>query len=277
MKKKLIATLVASAVLSTGIIGLTACGGGNGGHDINKGEEVSKAGWAAAITATQSAKNYTADAYQEVDTTMTGNMGELTNINLTGKTIGEAKFTYDLDNGGIYVKQTVKITVSGVPDELKGEDGYKDDEYVTESYCVKEGDTYYTANYRGNAENPEWSTGSTTSFSSGGLGYLFNSTYSVEEDGTAVTLSELYDAFTYSNGVYTATLWGGGSEETVSLSFKGGYVVGYSFASTHEEGDEDSKMINSGKMIYNFSNYGSTTISPSDDAKKAVEDYKAKK
>ena len=39
--------------MSTGLIGLTACGGG---HDINKGEEVSKEDWAKAITATVEAK-----------------------------------------------------------------------------------------------------------------------------------------------------------------------------------------------------------------------------
>ena len=74
MRKKLIATLVAGAVMSTGLIGLTACGGG---HDINKGEEVSKEDWAKAITATVEAKNYTVDAYQEMELKLTGSIEDL--------------------------------------------------------------------------------------------------------------------------------------------------------------------------------------------------------
>ena len=272
MKKKLIATLVAGAVLSTGIIGLTACGGG---HDINKGEEVDEAGWKAAITATCAAKNLTAEAYEEYNTKLTGSMGEITDLNVTGKTAAEGKYYYDVDNGNLYIKETVKTTVSGVPDELKDEDEFKAADYVMERYAVKDGEKYYFARYDGNDETPEWEVNESSSAITGGVAYLFNSSYATEEGGETTTISELYEAFTYSNGVYTATLWSYGSEMTVSLSVKGGYVVGISKEYTHEEGDENSKMSNTVKSVYNFSNYGSTKVSASDAAKKAVEDYKA--
>ena len=144
MRKKLIATLVAGAVMSTGLIGLTACGGG---HDINKGEEVSKEDWAKAITATVEAKNYTVDAYQEMETKMTGSIEVLgiTNLNISAKTTGEAKNYYDLANGSFYVSSSVKATVSGVPDELKDEDEFQARDYVMEQYGVKDGEKYYMA------------------------------------------------------------------------------------------------------------------------------------
>ena len=69
MKKKLIATLVAGVVLSTGLIGLTACGGG-----LEKGEEVTKEDWAKAFTATIELKNFTAETVSESSGTATGSV-----------------------------------------------------------------------------------------------------------------------------------------------------------------------------------------------------------
>ena len=275
MKKKLIASLIAGAVLSTGIIGLTACGGG---HDINKGEQVDEAGWKAAITATGEAKNYTVKAYEEAEMKTTGNMEllGLTDINITTKESAEANYYFDLGNGSIYSKETIKMTVSGVPDKLKDEDVYKNKEYSNEAYSVKDGDTYYSARYRGSDKEPEWNVNESSSFYGGGFGYLVtNASYATEKNGTSIALSELYESFTYSNGVYTATLWDHDTEETVSLSIKGGYVVGYSFSSNYEGGSDSLKVTGTGKTVYNFSDYGSTTVKASDDAKKAVEDYKA--
>ena len=275
MRKKLIATLVAGAVMSTGLIGLTACGGG---HDINKGEEVSKEDWAKAITATVEAKNYTVDAYQEMELKLTGSIEDLgvSDLNVSATTKGEGKTYYDIDNGSYYGNSSVKVTVSGVPDELKDEDEFKARDYVMEQYGVKDGDTYYTAMYDGTAQTPEWSVREMSSFYNNGMSFLFEGDYATEKDGTTSTLDELYDAFTYSGGVYSATLWQEGDDETkISLSIKGGYVVGYSTEATHEDGDGNSSMTSTGKYVYNFSNYGSTTVSASDAAKKAVEDYKA--
>ncbi len=274
MRKKLIATLVAGAVMSTGLIGLTACGGG---HDINKGEEVSKEDWAKAITATVEAKNYTVDAYQEMELKLTGSIEDLgvSDLNVSATTKGEGKTYYDIDNGSYYGNSSVKVTVSGVPDELKDEDEFKARDYVMEQYGVKDGDTYYTAMYDGTEETPEWEVREYSSAVSGGMGYLFTQTYSTTEGGTASTLDELYDAFTYSGGVYTATLWQYSIEMKISVSVKGGYVVGISSEYTEEEGDENSKMSTTAKMVYNFSAYSGTTVSASDAAKKAVEDYKA--
>ena len=274
MKKKLIATLVAGAVLSTGLIGLTACGGG---HSINKGEKVDAEGWKTAITATQEAKNYTVDAYQEVELKVTGSMEELgiTDLNITGKSKSESKSYYDLENSSSYSKQTVKAEVSGVPEAMQDIDEFKGGDYVMESYYVKDGDTIYYANYSTQSENPEWNV-STTSYVSGSeIMYMINQTLATEKDGEASKVIDLYDAFTYSGGVYSATLWSYDMEVKLSISIKGGYVVGVSMEYTEEDGDENSTMSMAIKVVYNLSGYGSTEVKASDDAKKAVDDYKA--
>ena len=45
------------------------------------------------------------------------------------------------------------------------------------------------------------------------MSFLFEGDYATEKDGTTSTLDELYDAFTYSGGVYSATLWQEGDDE----------------------------------------------------------------
>ena len=113
------------------------------------------------------------------------------------------------------------------------------------------------------------------------MSYILNGEFATTEDSTTTAkVSELYDAFTYSNGVYTATLWKPATswtsayKYTVSVSVKGGYVVGVSTEYTDGEEEEGFSTGTTFKYVYNFSNYGSTTVKASDAAKKAVEDYK---
>lgn len=278
MKKKLIATLVAGAVLSASLVSLTACGGG---LSINKGEEVDEAGWKAAYTATLEAKNFTIDSYTEETVKMKGSMEEfgLDSIDMTVKSTAEGKIYYDLENSTNYTKGTSKVSVSGVPDELK--DKYENEEYTVETYSVKDGDTLYSATYYGYQEDPEWnvysSPASLTVSSGSPLSYYLGQSFATEEGGEAKKVNELYSAFTYKSGVYSATLWQSNVEIKVSVSIKGGYVVGFSYEGTYTQEDEESGSSYSEgqKSVYNISNYGSTTVSASDAAKKAVEDYKA--
>lgn len=276
MKKKLIATLVAGAVLSTGLIGLTACGGG---LSINKGEEVSEEDWGKAFTATMEAESCTVDSYAEIVFKAKGSSDfvkeelGVDSIDMSVTTTGEGTGYYDVKNNSYYAKSTSKVSVSGVPDSMKEE--YENKEYVTEYYSVKENDTYYMAQYNGAAEEPKWEVQVSTFGNMSSPVYVLSQTFATEKDGTATALSALYSSFAYSGGVYTATLYRYDTEYKVSVSVKGGYIVGFSTEYSESEEDEGFSESESMKTVYNFSNYGSTTVSPSDAAKKAIEDYKA--
>ncbi len=270
MKKKLIATLVAGAVLSTGLIGLTACGGD--GHGINKGAEVSEEDWGKAFEATVAAESFTISAYMESSYTISGNYEEYGDVDMKVLQTREGTSYYD---GSTYGTTNVKIVATGVPDDEELQKEYKNNEYELENYIVKEGDTYYSASYSTETEDAKWSV-HVSPYDGGSATSIFTVPYSTEKNGTTAALSDLYSAFTYNDGVYTATLWSYSTEYTVSVSVKDGYIVGYSTEYSDEEVEENgNKEGESIKMVYNFSNYGSTTVSPSDDAKKAIEDYKA--
>lgn len=283
MKKKLIAALVAGAVLSTGIIGLTACGGD--ALAINKGTEVSKEEWEAAFTASFEAKNVTIDSYMEMVIKAKGSyegMQEelgIDSVDLTVTTTARGTNYFDLDNGSYYSKSTSKTKATGVPEKLQEEqDEFKEREFSVEAYCVKDGETYYTAQYYGAHEDAEWevATSSSLDMSSAGIEYAIDEEFATEAGGTTTAkVSTLYDSFTYSKGVYTATLYRGSSEYTVCVAVKGGYVVGYSKEHTNSEEEETFSESQTTKYVYNFSKYGKTTVKASKEAKKAVEDKKA--
>ncbi len=279
MKKKLLATLVATAVLSTGIIGLTACGNPGGedkGDDkipdtIVTGAEVTSEDWAKAFENTLAAENYTAKLYVENIFKAQGTDEELGEIDLTVTTTQEGPCYYD--KGDSYSKAKVKVVATGVPDDEELQEEYKNQEFDIENYTVKDGDVYYSANYGIGTEEDKW-TVSTTSSTMSLMGGVFDSC-ATEKGGERAELSALYDSFTYADGVYTATLWIYDSENTVSVSIKDGYIVGYSTECLTETEYEGNKESDGMKYVYTFSNYGSTTVTPSDAAKKAVEDYKA--
>ncbi|MDE7083428.1 MAG: hypothetical protein K2O89_06990 [Clostridia bacterium] len=266
MKKKLIATLVAGAVLSTGLIGLTACGGG---LSINKGEEVDAEGWAKALEATAEATNYTIESYEESNVDYSGTMADVT-ISFSVSGTSQGKTYIDIDNNTSYQSSTGKATVKGdVPEALK--DQYSNKEYKAEEYYAKVNDSIYHASYNNASSEAKWEVDYAGSVSSP-VEYVLYGTYSTTEDGEEKSLDELYDAFTYSGGVYTATLYADGDAATVSISIKGGYVVGYAVEYTLEQSYGMTMKI-TGKSVNNFSNYGSTTVNASEDAKNAVNNY----
>ena len=278
MKKKLIATLIATAVLSTSIIGLTACGNNDGDESIPdavvKGVQVDKEDWAKAFETTRAATNYTAKTYVEYTYKAKGINLELGEIDLTSTTTQEGPCYYD--KGDSYSKAKIKVVATGVPDDEEWQNRYKNEEFDIENYFVKDGAFYYSANYGMETEKDKWSV-TTVPVTSDNLHIMDGAftTCATEEGGERAELSALYDAFTYADGVYTATLWIYDRENTVSVSIKDGYILGYSTECITEEEFEGNKESVSEKYVYNFSNYGTTTVTPSDAAKKAVEDYKA--
>lgn len=272
MKKKLIATLVAGAVLSTGLIGLTACGGGN---SITKGKKVDADGWKTAITATAEAESYTVDTHEDTTVKITGSIEEMgiTDLEVTTTSKGEGK-EYYVANSALYSKTSYTVEVTGVPEGM--EDEFKASDYVNEKYTVKDGDTYYKASYYGSSSNPAWSVYTSSEASDSSLSDLFDEELATEKGGEAKKVIDLYDAFTYSSGVYTATLYSEDESEIIlSVSVKGGYVVGIAVEYNYEYEDYGMKTTVSAKAVYNISGYGKTEVTPSDDAKKAVDDYKA--
>lgn len=279
MKKKLIATLVAGVVLSVSLVSLTACGGGLG---VNKGEEVSNEDWAAAIEASATAKNFTVYSYVEMEIKAKGSYEGMKDelgvdsLDMNVKSTADGKIYFDLENGSYYSKATSKAKATGVPESLQGESNYQNKDYAVEIYSVKDGDTYYNAYYSNLTEGAEWKVSSSSSVESGAVDVrdVLTQSFATEEGGATATLSALYDSFTYSGGVYTATLWQHSAEVKVSVSVKGGYVVGYSMEVTNAEEEEDFSVSEVMKTVYNFSGYGSTVVKVSDAAKKAVEDYK---
>ena len=269
MKKKLIATMVAGAVLSTGLIALTACGGG---LSINKGEQVDAEGWTKAFADTIAAENFTEDMYSEATTKVNGEvLGVKIDISSTSK--GEGKCYVDKANDTSYTLTNIKVDVSGdVPESMKEQ--YKKQEYKTENYVTKVDGKLYEARYNGYESEPAWKVVSGYAVHGQSISLLSES-FATEENGEDVELSALYDAFTYSSGVYTATLYGEMGKTTVSVSVKGGHVVGISMEYSMENEYMGMKTTINAKEVCNLSSFGGTKVNPSNDAKKAIEDYKA--
>ena len=285
MNKKFLATLLVGAVAATSIIGFTACndnGGGseNGSNDgedenipdtIATGVQVDAEGWAKAFEATLASKNCTIKAHRETTFKAKGVHDELGEIDLSSTVTQEGTTYYD---GSAYGKMKAKAVATGVPDDEYWQKEYKNQEYYTESYGVKDGETYYLATYSNEEEDAEWYVNE-TSTELDVIGELLHAEYAAAEDGESVELADLYESFTYEDGVYSATLWQYGVETAVSVSVKDGYVVSYSTECLYEFEYEGYTHSDGLKVVYNFSNYGKTTVNASDAAKKAVEDYKA--
>ncbi|MBD5632305.1 MAG: hypothetical protein HDP34_03665 [Clostridia bacterium] len=272
MKKKLIASLLVGAVLSTSIIGFTACGGD---ISMNKGKKVSEAEWKAAFAATISAESCTVNTYMEDINEITDIDDEAGEVHMTVTSKDKVKYCCDVKNGILYTESYLTKSRVGVPD---GEETTGYEESFNEAYRVNEGTVGYSASYeRGYWYVCEYSDGV----------YIWNPTsvldnsYSVEKGGGKIALSELYGAFTYSDGVYTAKLYSDSyylkPDYIISVAVKGGYVVGYHIESSYEEQGEGSYThVESINQVYNFSDFNKTTVKLSKDAKKAIEDFKNK-
>lgn len=274
MKKKLIATIVAGAVLSAGLIGLTACDTVEG-LTINKGEQVTKEQWVAAITQSLAAESYTVDVSNVGFRREKGSTEELGKFDTTRKYVITGNVYYD---GSTYSKTVEAVKFTGVPDAYKDNANYQDAVINYEEYICKEITTYnvnyYTTHY--SSDYGEWYTGPGEGNINYTLAQSLGYNWRTEKTGQAVKITQLYDAFTYSGGVYTATLYNSGSDEyKVSVSIKGGYVVGYSEYNYDEYSNEKGTAIYEGTEVSNYSNYGSTTVNASDAAKQAIETYKS--
>lgn len=251
MKKKLIATLVAGAVLSTGLIGLTACGGG---LSIPKGGEVAdEVAWVKAFTDTVALKNYTLESYSSIDFTLKGaykNNSKDVPVDITSKATASSIVLYDSENNKAYSETSANS-------EAKGTEGAKDEnskysstekEYYELSEEKNSVKYYWNADYsKGELKSTErvysgeqyWDADETTSFMYNMLtGLSTNVLFYETEDATLPkSVAALYDKFTYDGGVYTATLYVTADfnkvedkvECKVTVSIKDGYVIGLGY------------------------------------------------
>ncbi len=295
MKKKLIATLVAGAVLSTGIIGLTACGNS---VSMPKGEQIADAtAWAKAFEETSKLTNFTCETSFTVDQkgegTLKNEKGEDQTAKYTAKYSTYDLTAYDEDGDKAYTESNesmdMKATSDGEEEKLKyssvekyyyelDEKGEYATSYWKASYGKKDIDSTdrksYTENY--------WDAYSSYDYASNPLKKLALDFY--ESDSTTASsksITTLYDKFTYSGGVYTATLYSVveiaemGSDlikVEVKVSFSGGYVIGLSYKAKKVEGELS---LSEGNFKYTYSTeavYALKDINKTDVTKKANKD-----
>ena len=276
MRKKTMAILMASAVAAAGIIGLTACSDA-------KGEKVTEEQWKAAITAMATAENYTAAIKVEGKETGSGKVEDKT-VNYVGTSTQTGNLYLDVTAKKLLLerKTTEKITGGALIGEEDGEETGE-----RKSYFEADGLKLWISYIYD--EDTEWSVYSETHTTEAelkedllerGLAYsLANIKYSTTEDGEAIKISELYSAFTYNKGEYSATLYDEGDKLDIAVSFKDGYILSFTSGSNTEYTDEDDGITYkiTYKTTYTFSGFGKTTVTTPEDAAAAIANKKTPK
>lgn len=236
MKKRIAAALLAGALAVSGTAGLSACGG----LSLPKGDEVTKEQWTAAIENmivrdSEIPDNCTLEFSHSEKKTVKGKGAILFHDEWEEFDISDAReaaenkmMLYDKPGNRAYREsrsQFKEITEKGV--ETRN--------YVSKSYCEpnvqKEDGYYWEAEYSlskeedGDGECDErendWSACETSWFPSGdnfNYGGNFASPRDVfewglfyetdDEEAEPQRIADLYEKFTYSGGVYTASLYG---------------------------------------------------------------------
>lgn len=271
MRKKFLATLLVGAVAATGAIGFSACGKDDA--KLVKGAEVSEEEWKAAFAATASAENYTYELNSEYSASGTVDSKKVTEYSTLVQ-----KILYDAVNNHSYSEYTETYKTTGYKDAGVGEKDYDDTETV-KRYTLKDGSVIWEAEYCSGDEQPAWKADKWGDLDSD-LIYIVGSTYATEKSGTPKAITELYSAFVYSGGYYTANLWADMDEEELTevrltVSVKNGYVIGMQTeyeVSDNEAGASGTATV---KQSVTLSNYGGTTLEAPAEALAAIEAAKA--
>ncbi len=297
MKKKLIATLVAGAVLSTGVIGLTACGG----LSVPGGEELAnKEAWTKAFTDTLALTNYTMENSSSQNINVKGTVNNGTKDleqDFTIKTSATALIVYGEDNDKAYMESTSKSEGKGT---YLGKEENANATYNTKAYYeLKENKndvkTYWGAEYAKveskssegvyNEEN-YWAASVENHFMSNSISSLLYIAqfYETKDAAAPKSIAELYEKFTYNGGVYTADLYTRVSLDNsgdlpyvnesckVTVSFKGGYVIGLVIKVDAEDSIEEANQYNLSYKCQTETIYTLKDIKSSDASKKVNKD-----
>ena len=287
MRKNLVAMLLVTAVAAVASVGLTSCG-----ISVNSGSEVSsEAEWKQAFENSLNAENYTLDYFVLLESSVSYKSvlsGERISADLRGETSG--KTVCDYSGGKIYFEYSAANESKQIRD---GNETYEKSNEKNQGYIEYDGDNRLQARYSykkydgsDGKETTEtyWSAVSGADLSYNSVSVL-NESYSASKTGLSVKLSELYSSFVYEGGFYTANLWTwfGGTDVTgsilsevkVTIAIKDGYVVGYQADIKTDKKDGEDYNRSSGKTIYNFGNYGRTSVKAPKEAIKAIEKLKS--
>lgn len=279
MKKKILTALLVGAIALTAAAGLAACGG-------NGGDAVTEEQWAAAFDNTVKAENYTVVSSAEI---LTNSVGSSNGSEVTyTMSITSSETSYlDLTGGRAYTagSATRSSTGTGVSDEMLGEKTV-----LTKTYLEINGNILWVSDYdetnsKWQAEPQEFGTeaeakeflaqNELTASLSAKQFYA-----ALPADGEAKTLAQLYSAFKYSGGKYTATLYASVagaaySEIDVTIVISGGYVTLMTSESGGETIQQGVKVTTSSKMSYAVSDIGVTTVHAPTEALDAIDEAMA--
>lgn len=292
MRKKLVATLMAGAIASVGLVGLTACGGDeNSEIDVTDGvlragEEVTAEEWKEAIDATcvlygdkvGFPLNYTAGMCYYVENYYSSAVDEDAQISdavyMTSRTTEELHVANTVDKVEMYGLGKVVVEYKNVPEESSGtyEDmdmevvqtytTFNDKVYlVTYDKSLSDDKTNYRVSSQDISEYVDSDAGVSFEYSSGSeLKYCLDG-FSTEKGGKTTPLSDAYELFTYSNGFYTAKGYDSSNEYTFIVSIKDGRLIGIS-AETALKFDIGNglKEIQKVKITFEFKDFDTTTV-----------------
>lgn len=288
MRKKIFTSLVVGTLAAACALSFTACGGN--GKDIPKGEKVDEAGWKAAIEATLKATNYTVEMSMEGNSSYTTKDESGKTVTATEKdsTTGTAYVNAD----SLYTKSTTsyKTANAAILDEDDKDVEYTstNERYATAKEAVlwmaiyskidykqgaPEGEELPEAKWEARSQNMGTAEAAKAALAGGtGIAYLFSQKFADSKEATEYkAVAELYSAFTYEGGKYSATLYDqDGDEYSVEASVKGGYVVGFSISTSDEDSEGDVSEKYESVSVYTFKNYEKTTVSAPKGATDAI-------
>ena len=310
MRKRFVTTIFAAFMCAACALGVTACGGGtdtntpngedntttqtppqgggtitppDGGNDENvtvpKGEQVAdEAAWKSAFAANVDADNITVKGYC-IETLYIKK-----NETIESTTMNTNMSSY-LSNGRLYGKVETTVT--------SGNDGETQPYYNTEGFYVVENSLMWSSNksyvsFGQLIENPEWiaSKNSYTNEETAKKNFKVRrcGSFTTREDLLYGTFShygqpleekklvDLYSSFTYANGVYTAKnlsckMLFETNVTDIEITIKNGCVIGFSVSCLFEGSETTSREI---KGTYTYTNIGTTTFTPPQDALDAI-------
>lgn len=276
MKKKLIATLVAGAMLVAGLTCFTACSNdGDAGevnvYSIRKGEKVAdEAAWRAAFDNTRTAKNYTTNFYYSVLDEVSGEENGKSVFYRTGnEEIMQEHLDLDSNNPLDYCCEFYYYDKTPI--------GQPIDPYHIDKECyTKINGTLYKAECSIN-----WYANIAYQIHGVDLNaksLIISGFKNEEKDDNYKYIEDLYEEFTYNDGVFTAELRYDrvGGKSTICVSIKGGYVISFSVEQNLIEEKNSLTEKHTHKEVYNWTNFGRTKVTIPDDAQKAIDDCVAK-
>ena len=296
MNKKFISAVVTAFACAACALSFSACG--NNPFDIPKGEMVAdEAAWKAAFEANLNAENITVKENYYYKKTATFEKDGNTITEVTDQT--EILSAY-INDGGMYASYKLERHTSGegesigVPEifeeyksyslhelgewenNLAPSDYYNfktTDDWTTIEATPQVGYYMLSSNYRGNrvylCEKNSYDS------------YLLKYKYTMEPregvnaewTNSLKNLSDLYSAFTYSEGLYTAELYSVDFNDliTVKISIKDGIVVGLLIEDTCKLDNDKYSITLNGTISFKYSDIGNTSYTLPQKLQDAIE------